>query len=37
LFVAGQPDRSLPPTNDTTLIARALDRFFELGAGEAAA
>ena len=34
LFVAGHPDRSLPPTNDTTLIARVLDRFFELGAGD---
>jgi hypothetical protein len=34
LFVTGQPDRSLPPTNDPTLIARALDRFFELGTGD---
>ncbi|HEX5216695.1 MAG TPA: hypothetical protein VFV98_14635 [Vicinamibacterales bacterium] len=34
LFVPGHPDRSLPPTDDTTLIARALDRFFELGAGD---
>ena len=34
LFVAGFPERSLPPTNDTTLIARALDQFFELAPGD---